>query len=79
MQFQLCGNIQMVHFISTCRLSTVYCQLYGYVLYRWLGQELHGRALAGQKMLLVIHGCQIMQYRSNNEFLEIDDLCTNVV
>jgi hypothetical protein len=53
MQFQLCGNIEMVHFISTCRLSTLYCQLYGCVLYRWWGQELHGSAIAGQTMLLV--------------------------
>jgi hypothetical protein len=79
MQLQLCGDIQMVHFISTCRLSTVYCQLYGCMLHRWWGQELYGRATAGQTMFLVIHGCQIMQYGSNNEFLEIDELFANIV
>jgi hypothetical protein len=52
-QFQLSDNIQMVHFMSTR-------QLYGCMHCRWRGQELHGRAIAGQTMLSVIHGCQIM-------------------
>jgi hypothetical protein len=35
--------------------------------------------MAGQTMLLVINGCKIMQYRSNNEFLEIDEFYANIV